>query len=442
GQLRWDPAPSPISPAPRWGHAMERSGFLFGGRDEVRAFGDTWVYDRIAGWQVLAPESAGPPTRHGHAMDAGVGVVWMFGGADAVGGLYDDTWAWDGTTWQELAPANAPSPREGHGVAFDYWTSTTVLLFGGRTDAGFSDETWLFDGTNWVRLQPEDRPPARAGHQLFPIPIEPVAGAPFTRDDAFLLIGGADQNGARSDSWLYYEGNWSPFGAAPVPVADAAAEFLGFERRRHVFFGGTDAAGNVRGDLYERPRDARWLPQTQVNSIPARADAALSDVLLWGGIHGSVQGALLFGGRDASGQALGDTWHLVPDHIATSANVGVGCGPGAWGNTGPDVFLRRVIAGNTETVTVYTRSSEVPVVVGVGVGHSPVPATCGIHINPLLVFAGVTQGPIAATVGFPLPVPFAVGVAGAELELQTIALEPAASQGVAISDVLQVQIGS
>jgi len=437
-QLGWESAVSAANPAARYGHTLTTdpvigSPLLFGGRDQSQAFGDTWMW-LSGGWQQLASASS-PSPRCGHAMDRSLGHALLFGGVSVQGNANAETWLWDGAQWLQQFPAQAPSARHEHALAYDFATSTTVLLFGGRTASGYSNETWQFGSGDWSLVQTATQPPARAGHVLLPI------------WDGWLLIGGADASTTYNDSWLFTNGDWQQLPEAPIARTDAAAAWLGSVRMRHLFIGGEDAAGEVHHDAHERVPAGDWLAQPQTDPVSARKDTALLDLLqlvVVGGLTEFVQGAILFGGRDAAGQPLGDTWIMTPDHPATLATEGAGCGPGAWGDQGPDLFSRRLIVGNEEQLSVYTRTSNIPVAVGLGFGPSAIAAGCGIHIQPAHVLFGFTSGTIPgiAAVEFTIQAPFVPALAGLVLDTQAVALEPEAPGGVAISAVLRITIGS
>jgi hypothetical protein len=110
------------------------------------------------------------PTRFRAAMayDDAIGMVVLFGGADA--GLtraFAETWLWDGHGWSMTHPAVSPPARENGTMAYDP-ASKQVVLFGGvQRHNGASttalDDTWTWDGSTWTQQRPRHRPPWSSG---------------------------------------------------------------------------------------------------------------------------------------------------------------------------------------------------------------------------------------------------------------------------------------
>lgn len=436
-QLRWDVVPTPTAPAPRYDHAIAGYGFLFGGRDDNQAFADSWSYEPW-GWRPVATTSA-PPARHGHAL-AGrshwVGQMiyeyLLFGGEHFCGSLDGTTWRFTGSystvsgsypvftgSWQQLPLAVAPSPRRGHAMAYDWSTATECLLFGGTTTNGVNDETWAYSNNTWQQLATPVRPPARTGHRLLAV----LGG--------FVLCGGNDGMAPLLDCWFFDGTSWQPQANAPFGGSDLKVAWS--NRHRHALVSTTAGpGGSLVTHLHERTPAGVWLAQEQSGGLPDRTGAAT-----WDWLQPNV--LMLFGGRDARGVVLGDTLRLAPEHLAASDSIGSGCGPGAWGNQGPDLLLPQLILGSTGTIRLYTASPFTLAGLGLQLGIAPAPNPCEITVAPELLLALVTDAQQMAAAE--LSVPFATALRGLQVSLQALAFEPLAQNGMAISRVGVLSIG-
>ncbi|MCA8952372.1 MAG: hypothetical protein KDE27_22875 [Planctomycetes bacterium] len=438
-QLTWQPIATASAPAARWGHAMTRWGITFGGRDGSQAFADTWVFYGQVGWQPM-PTTQSPSPRHGHAMDMALYDTLMFGGADANGVRNGETWMFTTnwmnvpigsaftSSWTQLSPAHAPSARAGHALAYDSQTSSVAVLFGGRTDSGLSNETWRFDGTDWQQVTTTLSPPAREGHQLLP----------YGHD--WLLFGGNDDTQVFDDAWLFDGTTWQPLPSMPFAATECAGVLLGFERRRQVFVGGSDAGGQVQTAVYERGLDnGTWFAQPTAGAMTARAGATVIDEYVsW---PYDAMTTVLFGGRDAQGNALGDTWRLVPANLPSRETLGSGCGPGAWSTTGgPNLFLPRVILGNTGQLGTFTHTPSTLTAIGLQLGQVAAPQACQIAIVPEAVWLGVSD-PVTGGFGVDLAIPFAEPLRGVKLSMQTAAIEATSPLGFALSALGVIGLG-
>lgn len=105
-------------------------------------------------FSLVTPATTTPAARYEHAMvyDAARDRVVMFGGRNGVT-YFDETWEWDGVDWTLKSPSTSPGKRAGHAMAYDA-EHQVVLLFGGfRNDEapGTVDDTWEWDGTDWTQ---------------------------------------------------------------------------------------------------------------------------------------------------------------------------------------------------------------------------------------------------------------------------------------------------
>jgi uncharacterized protein (TIGR03437 family) len=208
--------------------------------------GDTWLWDGSNWTQSL---QTGPASRALQAMayDSLHGQVVMFGGSTSGSGSpLNDTWLWDGSTWTLAQPQTSPPPRFGHAMAYDS-THHQVVLFGGNNGLSDLSDTWLWDGTNWTRVTPQNSPSARSFHQM----------VYDSTDDQVVLFGGGTSNevsannGLANDTWLWDGSNWMQ--AMPPNSPPARNRFgMAFDagHSQAVLFGGRDANGDYLGDTW------------------------------------------------------------------------------------------------------------------------------------------------------------------------------------------------
>jgi N-acetylneuraminic acid mutarotase len=227
---------------------------LFGGAADVSntnlsldTLGDTWLWNGST-WTEEFP-AASPPPRvvAAVAYDAAAGNVVLFGGAsnDSNGSPLGDTWVWNGSTWTEEFPAASPSAREDALMAYDAATKQVVLFGGVPASSTYEcelclNDTWVWNGNTWTEEHPATSPPGRIGAVM----------AYDAATGQVVLFGGF---------------NWSSSEDAPVALNDT-----------WVWNGST------------------WTEEFPATSAPDSTDAtmaydaAIGDVVLFGGIPGSA----------------------------------------------------------------------------------------------------------------------------------------------------------
>jgi hypothetical protein len=281
-------------------------------RRRVVAYGGalegTWEWDAASSmWTQAATAPQSPPARTDHTMvfDPLRGVTVLFGGT--VGGTAlasNDLWEWDGARWLARHPDGPlPSSRRAAAMVFDRRRGE-VLVAGGAAsgDLAVLDDLWAWDGARdeWREVVPEgDRPPARMHHALVY-----DDGA-----DALVTIGGCGEVAEPcgvilTDVWALVGDTWRELSRSSV-VPPARRHFDGAfdaKRRRIVVFGGYDAAGAPLGDTWEWDTDTgNWQERTPMTLNPApRAGHALY-------FDPALGKVVLFGGDDGT-RALGDLW--------------------------------------------------------------------------------------------------------------------------------------
>lgn len=175
-------------------------------------------------------------------------------------------------------------------MVYDSFQKISVLFGGGYVeddDYYLYDDTWEFDGIEWQKKQSE--PEGRALHAM----------TFDTHMQRTLMYGGA---GVRN-FWARQGQDWQLLDdtLGPGTPRDRFGHSLVFDTRRGValLFGG-DSMGEPRNDLWEWDGSEWTLLDTPV-APPARAFHAM---VYDPGRHRLV----LFGGKDADGQWLSDTW--------------------------------------------------------------------------------------------------------------------------------------
>lgn len=333
---------------------------------------DTWEYDGTT-WTKLATTGAIPPRRlHGMAWDGARNRVVVVSGIVPGPGTTSssqDTWELTnpGTGWVWTCTAGAspcptvthPSSRYAVSLAFSP-VNNSMVLFGGLTAvSGFTQnasDTWFYSGTGWVVQSPAISPSGRSASVLVDSEVYDTASNLVHRP---VLVAGSTDAGAIDDVWeLPVPGTPTPTapwlhsltpGTAPARgdvgmVYDAAharvlkmggylppltrGDVYSFDgrlwhresflpqgrfaasttydttRNRTVLFGGLYQSSLRQNDTYIWDGvAATWT--TLVASTPPgkRYGAAIA--------HDDALGvSVMFGGNDAMGLDLGETWEL------------------------------------------------------------------------------------------------------------------------------------
>jgi len=310
-QSGWIPRPTTLHPAARGFHAMaydlnRGTTVMFGGRNSVGPFGDTWEWSGANWTHRLTANS--PPARSSHALalDQSRGIVVLFGGTSGTGADLGDTWEYDGQDWLQRQPVNSPGPRREARMAADVARSLVVLFGGGIGASGLPvlGDTWAWNGSTWTLRNPATSPPARWSHGM-------------TYDygrGRIVLFGGANAAGtALQDTWAWTGAAWSQLQtvSSPSPRTRTAIAFDSWRSLVCLFSGHPNGADTWLFDGFTWRRDPRTI------APPLRASSSL--------VHDVLRGrTVLFGGFHA-GVYSNDTWEYEPGTIARWVPFGAGC---------------------------------------------------------------------------------------------------------------------
>lgn len=335
----WTPLAPVVSPSPREGAAMAgvTGGLvLFGGQAGASALGDTWTFARNT-WTLSAPTPS-PAPRWGAAItsDAATGALVMFGGANGTA-LFGDTWVYSAGVWSSPAISPAPSPRVGAGLAFDTVLGEAILFGGASRSGGLSvadGDTWALSGGTWSQIVPAPGVHPPSG-RLLPYSAPEARqsfGLAYSAQTATVLLFGGITSGdpllgatapdtqvyGPTDTWSFNATGWQqvlsqaqntwalPSGRVGAGLAyDPTAAYDVGTTPQHgyaVAFGGSTAYGpsNQTWVFLARPTTA-WSETFPSISPSARSFAAM----MYDPHDGYV---VLFGGMNATGAALNDTW--------------------------------------------------------------------------------------------------------------------------------------
>ena len=251
-----------------------------------------WAWDGEA-WELLSDD--GPPANvvTGFAWDADRDVLVRYGGIPVTEqSCSTETWEWDTITWRRVE-ADPPQPCDHIEMAWDA-SAGRVLMVGGGRGQRLVAGTWSWDGTTWRRVT-DAGPAPRAHHGVY-------AGG---RDPRVLLIGGYDGVRVFGDMWTWDGARWEEEivpgpsrGPGPRSHHGLATGPMGI-----VVFGGatgTDTFGSLVDETWIL-EDRGWVEHVGGAGPSARGLPAM-------GQDPDRSVIVLYGGFDADGNPLGDTW--------------------------------------------------------------------------------------------------------------------------------------
>jgi len=385
------------APPARWGAALGTDSHdglvvLFGGQGSSGVLGDTFVsgYPHRV-WYGLNL-SVAPPARVGGSIadDPRDGYSILTGGAnltgEPIGGLgwffHKDpppsgAYSWTSVAIENQIPnSSAPSPRFGGSLAFNS-TGNYALLVGGCQDTksggcgplAKSNDTWEFANGSWRLVCADCGPSPRweAGLVFDPAAdyfllvggcstvssacstgtVQPdvwrfagkawtsLGPAPFRArgdmslgwdafDSVVVVFGGVGCSSACGDTWSYQAGAWHrQTGSGPSARAGAAFAYdANASDRWMVLFGGQQANGAILSDTWTFRLATGWLNVTNSSAPPARRDAGMT--------YDALDERLLLVGGENGGLAISDAWSFEGGNWS-SAVTPLPSGEARWG---------------------------------------------------------------------------------------------------------------
>lgn len=246
----------------------------------------------------------------------------LFGGCSAVAcPVPAQTWRFAGGNWSQIAVGSTEPPaRDFASMTYDSKDGYVLLVGGWGAGGAPLNDTWAFVGGVWTNLtQPGTTPPAGGG-----------AGMTFDPADGYVVRFGGAGNASTptAQTWGFVAGSWrnlSAFAGAP-PTARTGAGLAWDDTDSYaLLFGGMDARGRLLGDSWSFVH-GRWtaVNLTSTTAPSARTGAALS-------FSGQDNAVLLFGGNGSTGP-LGDTWRYSGGRwVNMTATYAPAPGPRAYG---------------------------------------------------------------------------------------------------------------
>ena len=207
------------------------------------------------------------------------------------------TWKFAGGNWsQVLTGPIQPPARSYASMAYDSKDGYVVLFGGWAGPTRPLNDTWAFVAGTWTNVTtPGPAPP-------------PGGGASMTHDhiDSYLLMfgGGSSPSTPRAQTWRYVGGVWKNLTAtagAPPAARERAGMAWDDADGYALLFGGRNASGGLLNDSWTYVR-GKWTPAnlTSPATPPPRSGAMLT-------FSGADNAVFLFGGNGTNGP-LNDMW--------------------------------------------------------------------------------------------------------------------------------------
>lgn len=349
----WRVLSTPNSPTPRGTPAMAvdpSSGdvWMFGGGTETQVLDELYRFDGTA-WTSIPKTGAWPPARAAASLgfDPVSKKLVLFGGVASfavnasgnpeTGMPFVDTWTWDGSAWTQVPAVDAPAARPPVRLGADSVPLTGrsslvtdetrgVLVLIQEAIEGVQAwrydpavPTWKLDFAPFDDTSPNLRFFATAFWDAARSDVHLTGGLatklPNGKDPLEIVSGAYGEvldGSMANDEWAFAGASWKRWQPAREPAARRDATIAFHEGiGAGVLFGGGFGSSNVLGDNWIWD-GGRWYEGTRVDgtigprpSARMRHAAAYDPERLVSGQRGAV---VLFGGIDADGEMLGDTW--------------------------------------------------------------------------------------------------------------------------------------
>jgi hypothetical protein len=227
----------------------------------------------------------------------------LFGGVNAMSPpqVFNELFVMDSTSpapsWQLMPPlANQPTARLYTDMAFEANTGRMVLG-PGQGPFGPQNDTWTYDGSTWTNH----------GNSATVTPRSQPAICYAPGIGTMLFGGGVYPTTYHNDTWRFLGTQWLNtvvYGAPPPRMGHDMVWASNWNCM--VMFGGYN--GSTLGDSWSLTTSfpgVQWNQMLVPNTIPPRQSHAMA-------FDPRRDRLVVFGGADANGQFLGDTWEMAP----------------------------------------------------------------------------------------------------------------------------------
>ena len=251
-------------------------------------------------WQQVTTTNA-PSVVGEYAMayDGDLDVVVLYGG-NATGWPYENsTWEFNGTNWAEATPSSQPNAVYGMSMVYDD-DNNVMLLFGGSDDSDEAlAETWTFNAATdtWTQVTPTTSPPARTYAQMV------YTGSDTTTE--IYLFGGNDGTTYFNDVWRFDGSDWTQVTTGGTSPTVRTHHALAYDSTNDMIllFGGRDATGTLLADTWElNLSNDTWSQDTSSGPTARMAHGLTYDPT-------NDNFVLVSGASNDGDSILNDTWH-------------------------------------------------------------------------------------------------------------------------------------
>jgi hypothetical protein len=272
---------------------------MYGGFTELSQAGglnDTWAWDG-KGWTAVKPHTVPTIQNPSMAYDAANHELLLVGSEVNGQQRRNSLWGWkDGESgWVQRAvwmtpdcgkscPPSADLPFAAGALAYDSLHNRTLMLTG--APAGPGNETWIWDGAKWRQIPTAQRPT-----------LTSCCVSPDGVTGRLLALGYYFNWGGINRLWVFDGTDWTL-----TPTSTPTGNVMMTDdpsTGRPLLVRSTDVDGN--------PSPGTW---SWTGSTWQRLDVAPPPALTGSslGYDSADKAVIVFGGRDAYGQAASDTW--------------------------------------------------------------------------------------------------------------------------------------
>ena len=321
-------APGGTSPPPGLsGAAVAATGggrvYIFGGRtnpaDPTTAQRTMYAFDsKTNAWMGSVPQppaTMDPRWKSGMAWDAFHQSMFVYGGeATSPNGAYyvGDQWSFDERSWAfvtQSMTAPGPWPRRSPNVAYDAARRVIIVHSGDSSDGPIAEAfSWHWNGTRWAQVGNANQGYVTGG----------LAGGTISCDDrraSCVLFGGNTRittvltnNSYDYDGQIGWKGPTTTPAFAPTNPPGARWQLCGMgdtTRNVHTVFGGADAMGTLLAETWTLDWQS-WMREGVASPSPRGWAGCSFDAGLRGGT------GVLYGGQTGATATSNELWAHVP----------------------------------------------------------------------------------------------------------------------------------